>query len=206
MEDVDKDRLDQWLDSALRLYGIAEPRVGLEGRILASLATTEDQVLAGSARIAPRWLWALGTTAAAVFLAATLWMGKGAVRHTRQIQASRHDAVVTAAPNVSLGTGAARSEDRQDISAHQAPTAHRRPTRPVGSQTSKISHERRLPQFPSSRPLSEQEQLLVSYVEHNPTEALLMAQEQEKHQEEMQAWWEERVPKGKDASSNQTER
>jgi hypothetical protein len=206
MEDVDKDRLDQWLDSALHQYGIAEPRLGLEGRILASLATAEDQVVAVSARIARRWLWALGTTFAAVFLAATLWMGRGAVRHTRQIQAGRHDAVVTAAPNLSLGTGAARSEDRGDVLIHQARAPHHRPTRPVGSQTSKISHERRLPQFPSSRPLSEQEQLLISYVEHNPTEALLMAQEQEKHQEEIQEWWEERVPEGKDASSNQTER
>ena len=41
----EKHKLDQWLDQALNDYGHAEPRLGLETRILASLATERTSLV-----------------------------------------------------------------------------------------------------------------------------------------------------------------
>src|SRR5947208_1998971 len=85
----DNNRLDQWLDSALSEYGEAEPRAGLEKRVMANLALRTTEI-----------------------------------------------------PKMS--------------------------------------------QFPSPRPLSEQEKLLVRYVNESPNDAVLIAQEQAARLREMQ--------------------
>ena len=58
MNPRDNDRLDQWLDSALQQYRSAEPRAGLEGRILANMAA-EKQPFA----LRLRWGFAVATAA-----------------------------------------------------------------------------------------------------------------------------------------------
>ena len=47
--------VDQWLDSALRQYGKADARPGLEIRVLANLKAERDRIAAPH-----RWWWALG--------------------------------------------------------------------------------------------------------------------------------------------------
>jgi hypothetical protein len=49
-----------------------------------------------------------------------------------------------------------------------------------------VAKEPRLSQFPSPRPLSEQEQLLVRYVTESPDEAVLVAKEQAERQKELE--------------------
>ncbi|HSK44407.1 MAG TPA: hypothetical protein VLA83_11035, partial [Candidatus Binatia bacterium] len=75
MADQEKDReMDEMLDSLLANYSSAEPRPGLEARILANLREAEEKE-------APhgwwnfKWIWA-GLVAAAIVMAAVLINGR----------------------------------------------------------------------------------------------------------------------------------
>lgn len=62
-----KDRMDCWLDSALRQYGDIEPRIGLERRIMAN-------VQARSRSVAKRyWLLALASIAVLCLSLTAIW-------------------------------------------------------------------------------------------------------------------------------------
>ncbi len=70
MEFRDKERLDQWLDDALKQYGEAEPRAGLEGRVLAKVRTAAE-----SSTRAWRW-WPVFAVIAAIFMVgAAIYLG-----------------------------------------------------------------------------------------------------------------------------------
>src|SRR5690349_24613202 len=64
----EKNKLDQWLDQALNDYGHAEPRLGLEIRILASLATEKTRVTRRTL-----WPWAFTSVAVALTLVVAIW-------------------------------------------------------------------------------------------------------------------------------------
>ncbi len=76
MADQEKDKrmqIDDMLDSLLANYSSAEPRPGLETRILANLRETERQASQGWRNF--KWLWA-GVVAAAIVMAAVLISGR----------------------------------------------------------------------------------------------------------------------------------
>jgi len=178
--------LKEWLESALGQYNKAEPRAGLENRILATLQSEGDRIAAQR-----RGWWALGTAAAVAALVAAVWIGEvGRVRspvgtegtsttHGEELRASIQDRrTPEAAPSLTKGYAPSKIAERKPAS---------RPTRNTAAE-----REPKLAQFPSPQPLSEQEQILMSYVANYPGHAALVARArsealQRDHAEEMSA-------------------
>jgi hypothetical protein len=156
---------DRWLDAALKRYGQAEPLPGMERRVLANLRAEKPS-------IAEHWNWwpMLGTLAVLVvgtstFLIRGRGVAPGPVERHAVLSASPKEATVF--PPLVAGSAVSLS----------APSV--RSTRTAGHRTRPaiaISEDAPwLEQFPSPRPLSEQEKLLMIYVRQSPREAMLMA-------------------------------
>jgi len=166
------DHLDRWLDSALHEYGTAEPRMGLEGRVLATLAAEKV-----SLAVRRRWLWASGSVAAMAALGAVLWLG--GMNHGKSVGSVARNAT---SAGQKTGPVKGQSEVKQPVMGASVQPR----TRPRPAKTAVVAAEPRRSQFPSSRPLSEQEQMLVRYVTESPSEAVLVAKEQAERQKELE--------------------
>lgn len=162
--DVEGGLDDQWLESALIQFGRAEPRVGLENRLLANLRAERAQ-----AYLRRRWWRALGMVAslAAILLAVRV--------EERDRERKPESTAATSTTN--------RAEARELVQPRPIPQivhparevvlrrpAHR-PTRDLA-----VASTPKLAQFPSPQPLSEQERILASYVAKYPEHAALVAQ------------------------------
>jgi len=168
----DQDRLDQWLDTALRELGNAEPRMGLESRILANVTAERER-----AGIRRRW-WGFGSVGAVAAVAMVVWLG----HENNRSKPVRNVAGNTTSATQRTREGNAESEVKRRV---MEATAQRR-TRPHNATAVDVAAAPRLSQFPSPRPLSEQEQLLLRYVTEAPSEALLIAKEQAEWRRELQ--------------------
>ena len=171
--DIDRERLaDQWLDAALKQYGQADPRIGLEGRVLANLR-------AESERLAERrnWQHTLAAVTAIIVVGATIFLMRG--RDVAKQAVGKHEA-----PGVTNASGTPSSDQTSSnqVAGRVATSVARqlrtsaqasRPSRAVGTIA-----EPRLEQFPSPQPLSEQEEMLASYVAQFPHEAVVAARAQ----------------------------
>ena len=169
MEPNDRERVvNEWLDPALKRYGRAEPRPGLESRILATLRTEH---LSQS-----RWVWRPALAAGlAVLLGALIFLARGR-RVAPGISAGNHIAVkqdASAVPEIPANTAVSSRRAPQIAKRSLPPTGHARP-----AQSARVTEEAapRLAQFPAPLPLSEQEKMLASYVRDWPEEAKLVAQ------------------------------
>ena len=173
-----KNSVDEWLESALGQYSKAEPRAGLEVRILANLQAERRRMTQRQ-----RWWWAsAGTVAAAAAIALAVWLGH------RSNSRSPNEASLTAKRDT-------KSEPRTQVSPEVHP-----PTLPTQQKKDKekncvvtglcpvqarrnggAKHQSatpRLAQFPAPTPLSDQEKLLARYVEQFPQRAALIARAQ----------------------------
>jgi hypothetical protein len=180
--------LDHTLDAALANYAAVEPRAGLEERILANLR-------AEPARVSERVWWqlplAIGATAIVV-LAVGLVLRSG--RHP-QPSVKNPPAVTTPATKQPDTQAATHNPDAVRLARDQA-TRHQ-PTHATVQHSARsetvAAAPPRLDQFPSPRPLSEQEKLLASYIAQEPQRAALVAEarmevlrkDQEEEQQEM---------------------
>jgi hypothetical protein len=165
MADRKQEELDRVLDKALAKYAAAAPRAGLEERVLAT-------VRAERARVPDRawWRWSvMAALAAMVIVAVTLaWKSD---RPPHPVVANRPATATPAAkaPATQAGSkGKANPVHLRERGATQ--TAARRPRSGVV-----MAGNPKLDQFPSPRPLSEQEKLLQSYVAEYPERAVLIA-------------------------------
>ncbi len=184
MNPEERDRLaERWMDAALRRTAQAEPRPGLEQRILAQLAAAENQPAQAPWWRFPMFRFALPVMAAALVLVLVLTL-------------SRH---ATNAPAVNTaGTTAVQARPQSPpsttVSANASPAAtvrsspqrtrrtQRKPQR--GSMVVALSAPR-LEQFPAPSPLSEQEQLLLRYLQRTPvTEIAAVIAENRRFEEE----------------------
>jgi hypothetical protein len=173
------DRLDQWLDAALHEYGSAEPRTGLESRVLANLAA--ERARRG---VRQRW-WVYGAVAAMVCAAVAVRLGE--MNHKKS---AGKIAGKTPLSVQTTGVGNGQSEvKRSGVGA-----AVERRARPHRAKGAEVAEGPRLSQFPSPRGLSEQEQLLLRYVTESPSEAVLVAKEQ--------AEWRRKMLESRDSSSS----
>lgn len=165
------DRVDQWLDRALRQYSDAEPRAGLEQRILANLESVRRNASIGHA-----WAWSFAAAALAACVGLAFWIGS--TNHS----AKRSVANVTSTPAPVVSV-----EPTQHVQP-LTPTVHvakHHVTRHVSRRLIEMANEPRLEQFPSPRPLSEQERLLTRYVTQCPQEAVTVAQAQLERRKEL---------------------
>lgn len=166
MESRDRDRLDQWLDRALRQNALAEPRPGLEGRVLARIAaeSKRDRTRTG-------WVWIFATASiAALFALIGLGVGHDSGKAPRRV-----------APP------APRNSQMADRSApvSRRPLLQNRSDRKPAVRMARTGEEPKPEHFPSPRPRSRQEVALESYAERFPAEAALIAQEQRKFDQEI---------------------
>jgi hypothetical protein len=156
------DDLERELDAALVKYATVQPRAGLEQRVLANLRAQGEREV--------RRAWWLPATAMmmAVVIAAILlgWREHYrrsvaavhvATKHVEDPVESREESAVV---NVPRESAVARHTTKRELQGNQA-------------------QSRALPKlgrFPAPEPLSEQEKLLVRFVEDDPREAALVAQ------------------------------
>jgi hypothetical protein len=169
----ERDGLDRELDAALAKYASVEPRAGLEARILANLRA-EDQPVLQRGFWRP---WTVATAAATALVLILVWSlswkseklernrtaQRPAQRSLKQ-SATKQPATTAqfSSPGLSTGEGSEGRPRKSD-----ARRAH--PSLVVTDQP-------KLDQFPSPQPLSEQEQMLASYVAKYPETAVLVAQ------------------------------
>lgn len=161
MANRNQDDLDRALDAALAKYA-AEPRAGLEERVLANLRaeTARESVRAW-------WQWSvLAALAAAAVIAVALSWRTGSHRAT--------PVAVTTPATQAASTQVARSGEQSGVRLKAARGTRRTPKHHAAVVVP-VAAPPRLDQFPSPQPLSEQEKLLRAFVAENPERAVLIA-------------------------------
>jgi hypothetical protein len=166
LNDSNKDRLDRWLDGALQQY--VEPRAGLERRILTNL-----ELAAQDKSDSRSWWWAFATAALMAGMAVTVWVGIDLHHATKKTVATGNPA------------NAGANTKRSQSAPPQVATLPHHVKRHSMRANIEAATEPRLEQFPSARPLSEQEQMLSRYVREFPEQAVLVAQAQAESREEL---------------------
>lgn len=154
----DKEKfVDEVLDKALANYSHAEPRLGLEGRVLARL---EEQKTAR----AGWWKWAWVPAAAALLIAGGLYLSRPAPPSPTAPSAAvkPNPPVIAPAPKTnSTVIQAAKAKPHPRLTSQAAPKV--------------AQAAARLPQFPAPQPLSEQDRLLLAFVRTQPQAAAQQA-------------------------------
>jgi hypothetical protein len=171
MDPIERERdLNHWLESALWHSSKAEPRPGLENRVLASLQA--ERYRTASRR---RWGWAVGTATAGAAFVVAVWIGPSARergpastagRSTTHSEASRGS--FQAQPTAEAVPSPANRHAPKEFAKRKSAN---RPMRDGVAESAP-----KLAQFPSPQPLSEQEQILASYVARYPDSAALVAE------------------------------
>src|SRR5262249_17816783 len=156
------------LDGALKSYGNVEPRLGLEGMVLANLA-------AQASRTRARWtrVWAVSAVSAAVLVLA-LWLGD--LRKQKS-----HNDVSALVPQDVMAPRTLTPPVVKEAARHKEMRSRRR----VSPRSVTVQAEPKLQQFPSFRPISEQELLAAEYAVHYPQEAMLVVEEQQKFDQQV---------------------
>jgi hypothetical protein len=151
-----QDALDRVLDAALAKYAAAQPRTGLEDRILANMRAEREP-----AHDRVCWYWIAAAFATLVLVIVGLaWTG------IRRAPAIAHRPLPLA-PGVELRTPHIASTRPPTPNSTVKPISHR--SKPVALANPKLA------QFPSPQPLSDQEKILAGYVDAYPEHAILLA-------------------------------
>jgi hypothetical protein len=177
-EDIGNNAFNRQLDAALAKLAVAEPRAGLEERILVNLRTAPVR----SPQIA-WWMWPVFAAAVIVMTigASLLWKPITPVNNMQtrtapvmKPEAPQHTEVAeakNAAANSTQPTSIPSSRIEQHVLRKQATVTVKPP---------------KLDQFPSPEPLSKEELALVKYVKQFPQDATLIAQAQEQYAKEIE--------------------
>ena len=182
MADQEKDKqmqiqMDDMLDSLLANYSSAEPRPGLENRILANLilASPRDAESREASRgwWNFRWVWA-GAALAAVIVGGVLIRGK------RHVAPPPRAVVQTVQPAVQppviqqpvIQQPAIQSSVHAAVGTERVIHRHKS-LAPGPQQNATLALSQRPAVFPTPTPLSEQERLLLSYYSRTPREEVI---------------------------------
>jgi hypothetical protein len=162
-ENLEKEKqMDEVLDSLLANYSSAEPRPGLETRILANLRDAPGrEALRGPWNF--RWLWA-GTAVVAAIVVALVLIGRGGYAPQPPNAVVQARQPVSSQPEIqSVGPE----------TANTIPASHRKKLAPTHHQDVNLALSQRPSVFPTPTPLSEQERLLLSYYSRTPREEMI---------------------------------
>jgi len=161
------DALDRELDAALANYATVEPRAGLEQRVLTNLQAEREKM-----RSRAWWRWPV-----TVLLAAAVTIAVGVSLMWRSAKTSPVVSVDRPPTKVQSGgqdgallAGDVRNPPPLISSARRKPTSRDRRRQPT------VAAGPKLEQFPSPQPMSEQEEILASYVAQYPEHAALIAE------------------------------
>lgn len=169
-----QDELDRLLNNALAKYSAAEPRPGLEERILTNL---RDEHI-GAPALA-WWQWVMVPALAMAVLALGLWWQFG-----KSIAPPIANHPVVSAPSMNLGGPEIAHRDTNTPAPRKVVRTRR--TRPQSPVMAFKTATPKLDQFPSPQPLSEEELALAKYASAYPEEATLIAKAQEEFENETQ--------------------
>lgn len=169
----DDKQLDDLLDRGLREYSQAEPREGLEGRILTNLRTQPS--------VRPWWhIWA-PVLATAVVIAVVIALSLRAPKPQPRVQASADTVrIVQPTPQATVQPAV-----KPHIVAATPP--HRREPRKVEVAAAAPP---RLETFPSVTPATPEERMLLSFVRRRPDEARSVIAQREAAQERIRTYFE----------------
>jgi len=197
MADGKQDELDRILDAALAKYASAEPREGIEGRVLANLRAERKRLTKPT-----RWRWSVIAALAAVIVVA-LALASRSDKMFRPVVANRlptrTPSVERPGPRVVAKTGANNVHPQASSPAIRQAT-HRARHKVVEPGNPKLD------QFPSRQQLSEQELALARYVREFPQEATLIARAQEEYEKEIQEKMKDAYSETEFSNSDQQER
>jgi hypothetical protein len=197
MADAKRNELDHDLDVALAKYAAAEPRTGLEERILANMRAARAQV---PHRAWWRWGLAAAVATVAVVVVAMAWRS-GKPSPSVMVSHPSGATQVLKEPGTQVVANGQRS------GAHPSgPGPARRATAIHAHPPVAIAAEARLDRFPSPQPLSEQELALARYVREFPQEATLIARTQAEFENEIQQKMKDARSETDDYGSDQQER
>ena len=175
MEPKDQENLHRWLERALVEYGNTEPRSGLEARVLANLSAEQERITARQ-----RWFCALTLTATAAVIVLAVWMESNTGLRTK-VPTSVTTASEQQAESKQRPVETAKPDVFQQSRKISSPRVHR--NRTVHSFESAAAPK--LDRFPSSQPLSEQERLLLAYLNQTPKEEVVLAIAKTKSNEDL---------------------
>ncbi|HEV3513324.1 MAG TPA: hypothetical protein VGS05_16565 [Candidatus Sulfotelmatobacter sp.] len=162
--DATDDRFDRILDAELAKYATAEPRAGLEERVLANLRSDGSRALNRA-----WWRWASAAAVAVVLVALGLAWRSG---KPSQPGIANRPSISTSVPS------------KPGIQLANRDAVVMRPHRPVhklhtsAQLRTLVTAEPKLDQFPSPRRLSDQEKMALEYVQRFPEQAALIAEAQ----------------------------
>lgn len=158
------DRFDRELDAVLAKYTAVEPRAGLEDRILANLRAEREHVRG--------WLWpGVAAFAAVIIVVALSLVWNSGPRPNRE---ARH-ASPAVQDNAHNATQAASKSGSNHLRPTQAAAIKKTTTHTAPRSLAVAAAAPHMEQFPSPQPLSEQEQILASYVSTFQDDATLVA-------------------------------
>ena len=153
------------LDAALATYAVVEPRAGLEERILAGLRAERER-----GRHMAWWRWPALAALAAVVIVVALALALKPKVSPPQTGARRPPRTEQSVPEHMTVATTPRSNGR----TRRSPPAYQPKAQAVAAIIE--ADVPRLEQFPSPKPLSEQERMLVRYVADYPERAALIAE------------------------------
>lgn len=186
MADQEKDRkmqIDDMLDSLLASYSSAEPRPGMETRILANLREAEKKAPQGWWNF--KWTW-VGLVTAAIIVTAMLISG----RH--QVAPSTNVIVKTS----ERGPQPEEIQPHAPIVRRETAKIHRHKPSTVRAvrQDAALALSQRPANFPTPVPLSEQERMMFTYLENTPHEIVIAQIPRNNDQQESEEFWAAREP------------
>jgi len=157
--------VDELLDSALAQYAEAEPRPGLEARLLARLRSEPEPAAFG-------WRWLPMAAAAAVILAAALYFAGSRESRPPEVAVQPQPAVAPRViePPLTAPVAQQASNPVANRAAATQPFAAGASLRAAATRAS-ISARRQ--EFFQPTPVSEQEAALMRFVRQTPAEELL---------------------------------
>ena len=165
MHDNEKD-LDNLLDAALEDYSSAEPRAGLEGRIIARLAGAEQTHVS----LWARW-WPALTFAAAIVVIAIVFLSLPRKTSQQDIAKEVSPPAILPASQTSPGQSVKTAPPRR-----HRPQSHAKHAPDKGNIIA-VPVQRlavvRQDVFPSPSPLTDQEKLLFAYLRRTPGDEIV---------------------------------
>ena len=158
-EQNNEKHLEQLLDSLLSRYSDAQPRPGLETRVLATVRAQSEEQKSGSWMRA--WMWA--GAAIAVFIVAAL------------VMMNHREKTVPPSPSIAHAPEPSAIAPEKMPAGHQrvAEVSPRRKQSPLHQPQPVAVSEVRQEVFPTPTPPSEQERLLLGYLARTPRQEII---------------------------------